>query len=184
MRITEDNFISRMIKRDEDALEYFIDNYGWVVKTVVSKQLYNLKSIQEECINDVFLGIWNNISSFDPSRSNFKNWTAAIAKYKSIDYKRKYLKNIEQTSIDDLTLCSAENPEEEMLKMELNDDIKELINCLAERDRELFYKLYIEEKDMDDVSKETGFKKDVIYNRLSRGKKKLRDMLRIMESRG
>ncbi|NSB43136.1 hypothetical protein B0P06_002907 [Clostridium saccharoperbutylacetonicum] len=36
-----------------------------------------------------------------------------------------------------------------------------MLSILKEKDRELFYKLYIEEKD---ISFETGLKRDVIYN--------------------
>ena len=41
-------------------------------------------------------------------------------------------------------------------------------------DQELFMKLYVEEKTMEQVSEETGMKKEVIYNHISRGKHKIR----------
>jgi len=34
------------------------------------------------------LAIWDNIDSFDEDKNSFKNWVAAISKYKSIDYQR------------------------------------------------------------------------------------------------
>ena len=60
----------------------------------------------------------------------------------------------------------------------------DMLNCLKEKDKDLFYKLYVEEKEISDVSSETGLKKDVIYNRLSRGKKKIQKIFNISESRG
>ncbi len=30
MQITEDNFIGQLKQRNEKALEYIIDNYGWI----------------------------------------------------------------------------------------------------------------------------------------------------------
>ena len=65
MKIDEENLIIQLRKKNEKALDYVIDNYGWVIKSIVFKHLYNLKSVQDECINDVLLGIWNNIGSFD-----------------------------------------------------------------------------------------------------------------------
>lgn len=81
MKITQDNFIFNLSSKNEKALEYVIDQYGWLVKAIVQKHLYNLVDYQQECINDVFLGIWNNIDSFDSSKNTFKNWVAGIAKY-------------------------------------------------------------------------------------------------------
>lgn len=184
MKIDESNFISQLRNKNEKALDYVIDSYGWIIKSIVKKQLYNLQSVKEECINDILLGIWNNIDSFDESKNEFKNWVAGIAKFKSIDYKRKYLKSLGYENIDDLEIGVPDTTHEEVTKNELDDDIKDMLNCLKERDRELFYKLYVEEKEIDDISKETGLKRETIYNRISRGKKKIKNMFKIMESRG
>ncbi|EKQ51555.1 MULTISPECIES: sigma-70 family RNA polymerase sigma factor [unclassified Clostridium] len=184
MKIDSVNFISQLIKRNEKALDYVIENYGWIIKSIVKKHLYNLLDFQEECINDIFLGIWNNIESFDENKSEFKNWVAGIAKFKSIDYKRKYLKSLKYENIDDLNISISDNTHEELIKNEINDDVKDMLNCLKEEDRELFYKLYVEEKEMKDVSEETGFRRDIIYNKISRGKKKIQKIFSVLESRG
>lgn len=184
MKIDEENFISELINKNEKALDYVIDNYGWIIKSIVKKQLYNLQSVQEECINDILLGIWNNADRFDESKNEFKNWVAGIAKFKSIDYKRKYLKSIGYENIDDLEIGTPDTTHEEAVKNELDDDVNDMLNCLKEKDRELFYKLYVEEKEVEAVIKETGLRREIIYNRLSRGKKKIKNMFRIMENRG
>lgn len=184
MLITENNFVLQMKNRNEKALEYVLNNYGWIIKTVVKKHLYNLENYQEECINDILLGIWNNIYSFDESKNTFKNWIAGISKYKSIDYKRKYLKYLEQQSLSSFELTMEDNSLSELTKKELNEDLDELLNCLKSEDKELFLKLYVEEEGIDLVSKETGLKKDIIYNRLSRCKRKIRKIFNISESRG
>lgn len=184
MKIKEENLISQLRKKNEKALNYVIDNYGWVIKSIVYKHLYNLKSVQDECINDILLGIWNNIDSYDENKSEFRNWVAGIAKFKTIDYKRKYLKGLEFENIDDLDISISDNTHKDIIKDELDDDVSEMLNCLKENDRDLFYKLYVEEKEIDIVSYETGLKRDVIYNRLSRGKKKIQKLFKLSESRG
>ena len=184
MKIEEGNLITQLRKKNEKALDYVIDYYGWIIKSIVFKHLYNLKSVQDECINDILLGIWNNIGSFDENKSEFKNWVAGIAKFKSIDYKRKYLKGLAYENIDDLDISVEDTTYEALIKNELSDDITEMLNCLNEKDKDLFYKLYVEEKEINNVSEETGLKRDVIYNRLSRGKKKIQKLFNFAESRG
>lgn len=184
MKITEDNFVLQLKKRNEKALEYVIDNYGWIIKSVVKKHLYNLESHQEECINDILLGIWNNIYSFDENKSTFKNWAAGISKFKTIDCRRKYLRDLQNENIDYVEIAAEDNAYKEVTKKEINKDLDELLSCLKNEDKELFLKLYVEEQDINYISKQTGLKKDVIYNRVSRGKRKLKKMFNIIESRG
>lgn len=183
MKITENNFITELINRNEKALEYVVSTYGWIIKSIVKKHLYNLESHQEECINDILLGIWNNISSFNESKSTFKNWVGAISKYKTIDYKRKYLRDLQTEGIDHIEITSESNSFNEVTNKVLNKELEELLNCLKPEDKDLFLKLYVEEQGIDSISKETGLKRDVIYNRLSRGRKKMKKKLNIIERR-
>lgn len=178
MKITEENFIHYLRVKNEKALEYVIDKYGWIIKTVVKKHMYNLESYQEECINDIILAIWNNIDRFDEDRSTFKNWVAAISKYKSIDYARKYLKHIDNENIDDLEIKGKDDIQDEITKEELSQELEEMLSHLKEKDREIFIKLYVQEKEIEEIEKETGMSRDIIYNRVSRGKKKIRDIFK------
>lgn len=181
MKINEENFLDQLKKKNEKALDYVIDTYGWIIKSVIKKHLYNLQSVQDECINDVLLGLWNNIDKFDENKSEFKNWIAGIAKFKAIDYKRKYLRELDNENVDDLNI-TVDDSIHELLKNELSLEMQEMMNSLKEKDRELFYKLYVEEIEVDKVSQETRIKRDVIYNRVSRAKKKLRDIFKLKES--
>ena len=57
--------------------------------------------------------------------------------------------------------------------------MERMLDSLKPVDRELFIRLYVEEQSMEEVSRETGIKKEVIYNRLSRSKRKLRRQYRL-----
>lgn len=177
MKITEENFAEQIKKRNEKALEYVIDNYAWVLKTVLKKHLFNLQDFYEECMNDCLLAIWENIRYYDPKKSSFKNWIAGIAKYKSIDYIRKYLKSTEDANIEDVTISVEDNSLREILSNEVSIEIEKMLHSLSQQDREIFRKLFFEGKDMNEISKETGLKKPILYNRLSRGKRKMRRLI-------
>ncbi|HCL50620.1 MAG TPA: RNA polymerase subunit sigma-70, partial [Clostridiaceae bacterium] len=69
-------------------------------------------------------------------------------------------------------------------KKEIDKDIDKLLNCLKKEAKDLFIKLYVEEQGVEDISKETGLKREVIYNRISRGKRKIKKMTDITENRG
>ncbi|MEK1831143.1 sigma factor [Priestia megaterium] len=78
--------------KKEKGLELLIDQYGGLITAIVRKHLGTLKSYEEECVNDVLLAVWHHIDRFDSEKNTFKNWVAAVAKYKAIDYQRKYIK--------------------------------------------------------------------------------------------
>ncbi len=190
MKITEQNFVQELSRRNEQALEYVMIHYGGLVKSVTHRYLNILSQYEEECISDVFFAVWNHIDSFRPERNPFANWIAGIARLKALDYKRKYARQLMERSLeqadnilsgqpqDTEMSFSGESPESiqtQFLK-EFSRETQEILACLKPRDQELFLKLYVEEKSFDEISQETGTEKSVLYNRLSRGKRKLRNL--------
>ncbi len=175
MIINEDNFIMHLLNKDEKALSYVIDVYGGLIKSIVSKDLYNLESYKDECINDILLAVWDGIDKYDNNKGSFKYWLAAIAKYKCIGYKRKYLnvKLIEE-NLDSIELESEDNIQKAMEKAELEKEVFSLLSNLKPKDRDIFIRYYINEEKIQDIAKYNSVKEDVIYNRISRGKKKIR----------
>lgn len=175
LKITEENFVEEMKRGNEKALEYVIDNYAWILKTVIKKHLFYLPNLYEECMNDCLLAIWDNIDSYNPEKSSFKNWVGGIAKYKSIDYTRKYLRDLENQNIEDVNIAIEDNSLKEILSKEISEETEKMLSSLSKEDQKIFVKLYFKEKSMDEISKDTGLSKSVLYNRLSRGKKKMRE---------
>ncbi len=182
MKIGEKNYIKQLRLHNEKALAYVIDEYGGLIMSVIRKHLFYLPEKQEECFDDVLLKIWQNIESFDENKSTFRNWAAAVAKYQAIDYLRSYRKELQTVNIEDAVIVQEDHALAGMIEKEIDSEVEKMLECLKPQDRELFYKLYVEEKSMKQISCETGIKQEVIYNRLSRGRKKLRR--NILEERG
>ncbi len=176
MKITDKNFIKQLNNGNERALEYVMLHYGGLVKSVIHRHLYSMTQYEEDCINEVFFAVWNYISSYQPEKSSFANWIGGIARLKALDALRKHAKEMWEDSIDDSVVHIVDNAS--TLTSEIGELISEeteqLLSCLKEKDRELFYRLYVEEQDMNEVSEAMNMEKSVIYNRLSRAKRKIR----------
>ncbi len=176
--MNDKKLVKGILNKDEKALEFLIEEYGWIVKTVVSKHLYKFESLQEECINDIFLGIWNNIEKYDPKKASLKNWIGSISKYKAIDYLRKYRKELDEENIDDIINISDTNDEyKEIISQGISEELEKLIKPLKEKDKIIFRKLFYMEKSIDEISEEENISKGNLYNRISRGKKKIKKSL-------
>ena len=174
MRIEKDNYIQQLRLHNEKALMYVIDEYGGLIMAVIQKHLFYLPERQEECFDDVLLKIWQNISEFDERKNTFKNWAAAIAKYRSIDYLRQYRREPAAVDIEDTVIAWEDQALAEVMEDEISREMEKMLSCLKPSDRELFMRLYVQEQTMEQISQDTGIKKEVIYNRVSRGKKKIR----------
>lgn len=168
--------IKRIEKRKEHGLEMLVNKYGGFITTIIRQNLNNLGTYEDECMDDVLLSIWNNIDRFDESKNTFKNWIASVTRYKVIDYKRKYIKTLYEDEFNLHNLKDNSVVEENILNEELREDIESLLANLKPRDKDLFIKHYLEEKDINYLSKEMGVKPEVVYNRLSRGRSKLRKL--------
>ncbi|MCH5258714.1 MAG: sigma-70 family RNA polymerase sigma factor [Lachnospiraceae bacterium] len=168
------NFIIEIKNRNEEALCYIIEQYGGLVRSVIGKHLYLLAEEQEECFDDVFLNIWDHIDSFDEKRSTFINWIAGIARYKSIDYLRRYRKQFENVTLTE-DIAVEDNELLHLIDREISGETEAILQCLKPEDRNLFEKLYIEEMTIDDVCESFQTNPNVIYKRLSRARKSMRE---------
>lgn len=148
MKIGEKNYIKQLRLHNEKALAYVIDEYGGLIMSVIRKHLFYLPEKQEECFDDVLLKIWQNIESFDENKSTFRNWAAAVAKYQAIDYLRSYRKELQTVNIEDAVIVQEDHALAGMIEKEIDSEVEKMLECLKPQDRELFYKLYVEEKSM------------------------------------
>lgn len=180
LKITEQNYLEQLKLQNEDALYYVMKQYGGLVKSVVHRHLYNLSQYEEDCINDVFFAVWTHISHYQKEKNPFSNWLAGIARLKALDYVRRHKNQLSEVHLEAETMDSipeGKNVYEE-LENSISGEIDQLLTCLKERDRELFYRLYVGEESMDEISKDMKMDKSLLYNRLSRGKKRLQKHIR------
>ncbi|MEI2341841.1 sigma-70 family RNA polymerase sigma factor [Priestia megaterium] len=164
----DDWIVASIMRKKEKGLELLIDQYGGLITAIVRKHLGTLKSYEEECINDVLLAVWHHIHRFDSEKNTFKNWVAAIAKYKAIDYQRKYIKTQHES------LGEAGVGETSEVHNIQTDDVEELLDHLNEGDRELFKAYYLQEVELKQIAEKQQTTISNLYNRLSRGRKKLK----------
>lgn len=173
-KIDQDNFLEELSRKNEKALEYVVDTYGGLIKTIVKRHLQGLGDCQEECMNDVFLAIWQHSGAYHKEKGSFEKWAAGVTKYKALTYKRKYLNRCQAAGLDEIREPGEESRELSRLEEELSDETEAFLDCLKEEDRTLFRQLFIEELEPEEVARRNGMKRENLYNRISRGKKKIR----------
>lgn len=176
MKSSSTNFIKRLKKQKEDALEYIIDAYMPLVKTIATKILHNMKRPDiDECINDVFLTVWQNAHQFQGDTQDFKKWIGMIAKYKAIDRYRQLEKHMEREQSDAPLAQKVSHLQTDgvVIQREDKNAILLAISQLSEIDRDIFMMKYYMELPNNEIADNLGLSKAAVDNRLYRGKKLL-----------
>lgn len=168
------------MRRDE-YVEYVLNKYGSLLKGVLIRNLYDKADRWEECFDDVLLAVWNNWQRFSTiEEKNRAGWLCAIAKYKAIDLlRREQLSREKIVSIHDEWVASEVERkycEQQGISPVDNSaqELDKLLACLKPEDQDLFYRRYIKEESVEEIMEDTGLSKDNVYQRLSRGKKKMK----------
>ncbi|KPL60918.1 sigma-70 family RNA polymerase sigma factor [Rossellomorea vietnamensis] len=184
MKSAPTNFIKRLKKKKEDALEYIIDAYMPLVKTIATKILHNQNRLDvEECVNDVFLTVWQNAHQFKGEPEDFKKWIGMITKYKAIDRYRQAEKRNAREHCDESLLQSSSTPgtEPSVLRREEKNELFAAISQLEELDRDIFMmKYYLDLSNME-IADVLNLSKAAVDNRLYRGKRKLASNVKLKE---
>lgn len=176
MATSQHNFIKRLKKQKEDALEYIIEEYMPLVKAIAIKVLTPLgkHSAVEECVNDVFLEVWRHADQFRGEAADFKSWIGTIAKYKAIDYYRSLDKqNAREAELVDCYEQPESSSEKAILKRERKNEMLLAISQLEQLDRDIFMMKYFLEMTNSEIGDALLLTKAAVDNRLYRGKKKL-----------
>lgn len=174
--ITDGNFIGRLKAKDERALYYVIDRYGGLIRSIVRRKLPSLPNQWEDCENDILLTVWNEIGHFDSSKNSFSGWLSAVCRYKAIDCLRRASRYQNELSLsgDGETEALCMGGPEDRSGCEAREAALELLRDLPEDDQKLFWDCYVREKPAEQLARERNIKVSALYNRLSRGRKKLR----------
>lgn len=171
------NYIERLKRQKPDALEFIVDEYLPLVKVIVHRILHPLgqEEAEKECINDIFMAIWEHGEQFNGVEEDFKKWVYKIAKYESIDYYRKLSKKIvvslEEEQVQEIF---QETPEEIVITNELKEELIQLINTLDEVDRQIFMMKYFLGNTSEEIGKQFSLTRTAVDNRIYRAKIKLR----------
>ncbi len=173
MQLEDKELARRAANGRRGAFEEIVMRYGGLIKAIVRYHMKDMQMWHDDCINEALLAVWQNISRYDPDKNSLKNWIGAVAKYKAIDFRRRYFKGLESEELDD-SIADSASADAELMRREAENELIEMMSCLNEEDRDIFIRRYILCQSVEDISSVIGKKPSAVYNRLSRGRKKLK----------
>lgn len=88
---SDEDLALKLRERDPEALETLISRYSREVFYFTRLVLDGIGVAQdaEECVNDLFVAVWQEIDTFDSARGTLRTWLTMRAKYIALDRRRQ-----------------------------------------------------------------------------------------------
>jgi RNA polymerase sigma-70 factor (ECF subfamily) len=206
---SDDDLAQRIRERNPEALETLINRYSREIFYFIRLVLDGVGVAQdaEECVNDLFVAVWQEIDSFDPGRGTLRTWLTMRAKYIALDRRRQLCRrqthNVQpadenrQWASDnsgrrkvygwggyesDNRVALPPHPESSMEHLleqtERREELRLALATLPELDRYLIYQRYFKFASTEELAAKTGLTRHAVDTRLWRARKSLREALK------
>lgn len=206
---SDEDLAERLHRRDPEALETLIFRYSRELFYFIRLVLDGVGVTQdaEECVNDLFVAVWQEIDTFDPARGTLRTWLTMRAKYIALDRRRQLCRrqthNVQVvdesrqwTSSDsggrkvsgrggydnDNRVALSPYPEASMEHLleqsERREELRLALAMLPELDRYLIYQRYFKFASTEELAAKTGLTRHAVDTRLWRARKSLRELLK------
>ena len=172
----EEKLLTGLKKRRHGSLEKAIDLYTPYVTVVV----YNIigaampKEDIEEVVSDAFLSLWKSAGTLDTMKGSIRTYLAAIARNLA---KNKLRTLHTHEEINENIISVYKTPQEDIEERENRALMLDIINSLGEPDSEIFLRYYYYEEKISKIADITGLHASTVKTRLSRGRKRIKEIL-------
>ncbi len=162
------------------GIELAIRQYGKAVKTICRSILsgYSGEDI-EEAVSDTFVGLWRSREKIKlTDGQGLREYLYGIARRTALNKRRTLAKEHPTQDIDTAEeLVSGENVEEQIVSRSEYEILYQLVNSMKSPDREIFIYRYFYQHSIKEIADKLALKAKTVENKLSRGKRRLRQQL-------
>ena len=178
--MNDKEIIALYMSRDEKAIEYTRSKYSAYCFSIADKLFDNAED-DEECLNDVWLAVWNSIPPNNPvSLSSYiGRITRNICVKRLRDINRQKRGKTVTVCLDELSeaLPSGESVEAALDRVELKIRLEKFIKGQTKANRNIFICRYYYLDSIDEIAVRFGMTENQVKLRLFRMRKKLKDYL-------
>ena len=171
----DEEIIERIKKKDYAGLEELLAVYGDSMLRTIHSVLSQPHEVSErqDVANEVFYEVWQKIAAYQPERSRLITWLLLISRSRAIDHKRKLNKrSLEEKPVDEQELAIEDSPLTKENFLCFIEDLEAL-------DQRIFLLYYFYQESPETIAEQTDLNISAIYNRLSRGRKRLKERMTI-----
>jgi len=172
--MTNEQLLRRLQAGDQTALEALMQKYHRYVYTIIANILgrQGTTADAEELTADTFYAVWEHTSSIH----NLKSYLGSTARNKAINHLRRQRELPMDLDTIDLPDPSPDL-EDQLLRRELARRVREAIEKMRPRDREIFLRYYYYAQTTEEIAILMDLPAATVRSRLARGRAKLKTIL-------
>ena len=182
LMLTDNEIIELFFARDQVAITATENKYRRYLYSV-SYNILKDPQDSEECINDLYLALWNSIPPQRPS--SFKGYMTVLIRRTATNLHRKKKRQRRipdemETSLSELDflLNSGDSTEQTVEANQLTRSIDHFLGEIGKEERALFVSRYYLCLSIEDIARAMGTNKKIVYRKLDHIRKKLKDQLK------
>ena len=144
--ISDADLMAQVSRREERALEQLYDRYSRIVYSLILR-ITRQPAASQEIVQEVFLQLWRNAHTYQPSRGGLQPWLLTLARYRALDFVRGSTEKQRQRedSVEEFSLeGSIPNPEQWLDQERRATQVRALMNSLPEAQRRAIELAYFE----------------------------------------
>ncbi len=168
----------RIRQGDKKALAELYDAYSGMVYGVVLKIVGN-RELVEEIVQDVFMRVWKNMGTFDPTKARISTWIINIARNRAIDELRsKSFRNQSENQTLDNSVHEVDRIESTNQKID-TIGIKNLTRHLRPEQQQLIELVYFGGYTHEEAAEHLGIPLGTVKTRIRNSILELRKIVKI-----
>lgn len=171
---SEEDDIQGLRKRNPEVYEVVFKKYYPSLLVFVKRHIGD-QDVAQDIVQDIFFKLFESSRSF-PENFNLKSWLYKVARNAALDYLR-HLQVIDRHKFLMADAMIVAEEVDENIDEEIYDRINQAVESLPEQCRLIIKLNVIEGKKYLEISEELGISINTIRTQVSRGYKKLRDIL-------
>jgi RNA polymerase sigma-70 factor (ECF subfamily) len=175
--IAEDELVALLKSGAANAMGILYENYSGALFGVIIR-IVEKEEAAEDILQEVFIKVWKNISSYEPTKGRLYTWLVNIARNSAIDSLR--VKDFEVKSKIQSIDNSVRSINRQYNTSQKTDHIgvKEIVDKLKPEYKILIDKLYFEGYTQEEASKELNIPLGTIKTRIRAAMQQLREILK------
>lgn len=153
-KLSDEKLVEIIREKDQELFEQIVARYQNKIFSYINRLIGNREEA-EDLTQEVFIKVFKNLYGFDTKRK-FSSWIYRIAHNEAVNHikKKSYFRilSIEQNEFLQNTMSTTENLIEKIIKKENAKKIRELLDKLSFKYKEVLVLRYMEEKSYEEIS--------------------------------
>lgn len=166
----DEDILKQLTAREQAGLHLLQAQYGNLIRYVVRGILKDNRDV-EECVNGIYLRVWDKIGQYDPEKGRLSTWLTAVARNAALN--QRQVRDVETEPLES-SATAMPSAEEEVLRRERAQRLRSAVLTLPLKERMLCYRKYYYFQSTAQIAAELGMTERAVEGRLYRLRQRLR----------